>query len=232
MINSIGLENVGVEAFLSEKLPYLRDLGISVGAWGMWFLARTRRRAIAFLDERERLLFQWFFVGVLLTGFGSGWYHLAPDNDSLVWDRLPMAISFMSIVAIMTSERVNVSLGVKLLVPLVAIGIGTVFWWIWTEHAGNGDLRPYLFVQFYPMITIALMLVLLPATYTHGYYFWGLFVFYAIAKVVEILDHEIFGLTLGVASGHNLKHLFAAGGAAWILRMLWVRRPARSAPAR
>lgn len=30
MINSIGLENVGADAFLSEKLPFLADLGISV----------------------------------------------------------------------------------------------------------------------------------------------------------------------------------------------------------
>jgi dihydroorotate dehydrogenase (NAD+) catalytic subunit len=30
MLNSIGLENVGTEAFLREKLPFLRDLGISV----------------------------------------------------------------------------------------------------------------------------------------------------------------------------------------------------------
>jgi hypothetical protein len=27
-----------------------------------------------------------FFIGVLLTGFGSAWYHLAPTNESLVWD--------------------------------------------------------------------------------------------------------------------------------------------------
>ncbi len=30
MINSIGLENVGADAFLREKLPFLRDLGINV----------------------------------------------------------------------------------------------------------------------------------------------------------------------------------------------------------
>jgi hypothetical protein len=200
---------------------------IIVGAWGLWFLAQPNRATRSFTDIRERRLFQWLFVGVFLTGFGSGWYHLAPDNDSLVWDRIPMAIGFMSITAIMIAERVRLSLGAALLVPLVAIGVGTVFWWIWTEHAGHGDLRPYLFVQFYPMMTIALMLLLLPTPYTHGNYYWGLFAFYAAAKLVEILDHEIFDLTQGVASGHNLKHLFAAGGAAWILRMLWLRQPRR-----
>jgi hypothetical protein len=198
---------------------------VIVGVWGLWFLKRQDHARQTFVHDRERWLFRWLFVGVLLTGFGSGWYHLEPDNDSLVWDRVPMAISFMSIVAIMLAERVKLSVGVVLLIPLVIIGVGTVFLWIWTEHAGQGDLRPYLVVQFYPMITMALMLLLLPTAYTRGYYYWGLFVFYAAAKVVEILDHQIFNLTLGVASGHNLKHLFAAGGAAWVLRMLWLRQP-------
>ncbi len=198
---------------------------VIVGAWGLWFLTQPARTSRTFINDRERRLFQWFFAGVLLTGFGSGWYHLAPDNDSLVWDRIPMAISFMSIVAIIIAERVKLSLGVALLVPLVAIGVGTVFWWIWSEHAGRGDLRPYLVVQFYPMLTIALMLLLLPTPYTRGNYYWGLFVFYAAAKVVEIYDRQIFDLTQGLASGHNLKHLFAATGGAWILRMLWLRQP-------
>ena len=197
---------------------------VIVGAWGLWFLARPNRKTTTFIDERERRPFQWIFLGVLLTGFGSGWYHLAPDNDSLVWDRIPMAIGFMSIVAIMIAERVKPSVGVALLVPLVAIGVGSVLWWIWTEHGGQGDLRPYLVVQFYPVITIALMLLLLPTPYTHGNHYWGLFVFYAAAKAAEMLDHQIFDLTQGVASGHNLKHLFAAAGAAWILRMLWLRK--------
>lgn len=61
MLNSIGLENVGVEAFLSEKLPYLAELGISV--WVNFFgtdfddyvrcaagLERGRGRGIAALE--------------------------------------------------------------------------------------------------------------------------------------------------------------------------------------
>jgi len=124
----------------------------------------------------------------------------------------------------MIAERVKLSIGVALLGPLVAIGVVSVLWWIWTEHIGQGDLRWYLMVQFYPMLTVALMLLLLPTPYTRGNDYWGLFFFYAAAKVVEVLDHKIFNLTEGLTSGHNLKHLFAAAGAAWLLRMLWLRQ--------
>ena len=97
-------------------------------------------------------------------------------------------------------------------------------WWIWTEHLGHGDLRWYLMVQFYPFITIALMLLLLPTPYTRGNDYWGLFFFYAAAKIAEVLDQQIFSLTQSIISGHSLKHLFAAAGAAWLLRMLWLRQ--------
>src|ERR1043166_6803997 len=35
-----------------------------------------------------------FFVGLILIAFGSGYYHLAPNNETLVWDRLPMTVAF------------------------------------------------------------------------------------------------------------------------------------------
>lgn len=196
-----------------------------VGSWGLWFLTQPILLGHSFIDGRERRLFQWLFMGIFLTAFGSGWYHLEPDNYSLVWDRLPMAVAFMSIFAVMIAERVKLSIGIALLGPLVAIGVASVLWWIWTEYVGQGDLRLYLVVQFYPMLTIALMLLLLPSPYTRGNDYWGLFFFYAAAKAVEVLDHEIFNLAQGLISGHNLKHLFAAAGAAWLLRMLWLRQP-------
>lgn len=198
---------------------------VVVGAVGLWSLRQPRVSMRTFADDGERRLFQWLYLGVFFTGFGSGWYHLAPDNYSLVWDRLPMAVAFMSIFAVMISERIKPSLGVSLLGPLVIIGVGSVLLWIWTEHIGRGDLRFYLFVQFYPMLTVALMLLFIPSRYTHGNFYWGLFLCYAAAKVVELFDHEIYSLTHGLMSGHNVKHLFAAMGAAWLLRMLWLRKP-------
>ena len=196
---------------------------IIVGAWGLWFLSHPHLYRSTFIDSREGRNYRWLFAGVLLTGFGSAWYHLSPDNDSLVWDRLPMTLAFMGLLAAMISERVSLSLGRALLGPLLLAGVASVLWWIWTEHQGHGDLRWYLIVQFYPVLTMPLILLFLPAPYTHGGYYWGVLAFYVIAKLVEILDHQIFEFTRGIISGHNLKHLFAALAAALLLRMLWVR---------
>jgi hypothetical protein len=195
------------------------------GAWGLVRLAQPQLRQTAFIDRREPALFGWFFAGVCLTALGSAWYHWQPDNYSLVWDRLPMTLSFMSLFTILIVERVQPSLGYALFRPLVWLGMASVLYWIWTESRGAGDLRWYLLVQFYPLLSIALMLMLLPARYTLGNHYWGLLLCYVAAKVVEHYDQEIFDLTAHTLSGHNLKHLFAAAGIAWLLHMLRLRRP-------
>jgi hypothetical protein len=195
------------------------------GTWGLGMLARPGLLGTTFLDRHERALFAWFFTGVALTALGSAWYHWQPDNYSLVWDRLPMTLSFMAIFSILIVERVRPSVGYALFRPLVVLGVASVLYWIWTESRGAGDLRWYLLVQFYPLLTIALMLTLLPARYTLGNHYWGLLLCYVAAKAVEHYDQEIFDLTAHTVSGHNLKHLFAALGIVWLLHMLRLRRP-------
>ena len=198
---------------------------VVVGAFGLWALRQAGVQQLSFIDDRERRLYQWFYLGIFLTGFGSGWYHLAPDNYSLVWDRLPMTIAFMSIFSIMIAERISLPLGIAFHYPLMVIGIASVLLWIWSEHLGHGDLRFYLLIQFYPMITIALMLLFLPSKYTHGNDYWVLFLCYAAAKVVEVYDHEIFSATNEIISGHSLKHLLSSAGPVWLIWMLRARKP-------
>src|SRR5580704_2712437 len=67
------------------------------GLWGLAFLMRSSSEQLSehFLDSRERWFYLIIFTGLLLTAFGSSYYHLAPSNARLVWDRLPMTIVFM-----------------------------------------------------------------------------------------------------------------------------------------
>ena len=48
--------------------------------------------------------YRLFLVGLLLTAFGSGLYHLAPDNARLVWDRLPIALACAGLLAAVRAE--------------------------------------------------------------------------------------------------------------------------------
>ncbi len=196
------------------------------GAWGFIFLCSKAGRE-EFVDPRERWAYVCVFLGLLLTAFGSSYYHLAPDNARLVWDRLPMTLAFMGLVSAMISERVSVPTGFHLLPILLLFGIGSVVLWWYSETRGAGDLRPYVAVQVYAVLILPVLL-LLPPRYTRSSDFVVVFVFYVLAKVFETADRQIFALDRHAMSGHTLKHLAAGAAGFWILRMLQKRQPIQS----
>src|SRR5512147_1689839 len=210
---------------IPHALDVLSNAGFLLA--GLLGLAALRRKE-AFLEREERLAWLVLFGGVLLTSAGSAWYHLDPTNPTLVWDRLPMTLGFMGLLAALVGERVSVEAGVWLLTPLVFLGLASVAYWSWTESLGDGDLRPYYLVQFYPLVAILLLLALYPPRYTRSADLLVGLGWYLAAKVAESYDGAIYR-ALGLVSGHTLKHLLATAGAAWLARMLLLREPVAAA---
>jgi hypothetical protein len=205
-----------------SNLPFL-----FVGVAGVLFIWRQPPYPAGrhFVSGAERWPWLIFFFGVTLTCVGSSWYHLAPDNPRLVWDRLPMTLGFMSLFAVMLAERIDLRAGLRLLAPLLLAGLGSVLYWHWTELGGGGDLRPYAAVQFLPLLAIPLVLLLFPPRYTRAADIWVALAWYGLAKLLEGLDGHIYHLAGQIISGHSLKHLAAAASAWWLLRMLRRRVP-------
>jgi hypothetical protein len=175
-----------------------------------------------FVDPWERWPYATLFAGVALTAFGSGYYHLAPTNARLVWDRLPMSIGFMGLLTALLGERVSLSMSRLVFGPLLAAGAASVAYWYWSELRNAGDLRFYLLVQFGSLLVIVLLLVLYPARYPGTGYLVVCLAAYAASKGFELADHELFALGQ-VVSGHTMKHLAAAGGVACLVGMLKMR---------
>lgn len=150
-----------------------------------------------------------FFLGFTLVGFGSGWYHLNPGNDTLLWDRLPMSIAFMAFFSFIIGASVSMVWGRRLLWPLLILGAGSVFYWFFTEMAGKGDLRLYALVQFLPMVLIPFMLWKFESAVFRAGYIWGMLGLYLASKLAEWQDASIYS-ALQVISGHSLKHVLAA----------------------
>jgi hypothetical protein len=191
-----------------------------VGIWGLIVLCTPN--AIKFSDPRERWLYLVMFAGLILTALGSGYYHLAPDNARLVWDRIPIMIVFMALLSAVIAERMSVVAGLALFPVLQAAGIGSVLLWRASELGGHGDLRFYAGVQVYSILVL-LLILLLPSKYTRGYDFAVVVGFYVLAKILEETDRSVFSLG-HIVSGHTLKHLAAAAASYWILRMLMKRK--------
>jgi hypothetical protein len=186
-----------------------------VGLMGLWFLAGHDH----FIEPRERAAYAVFFLGVCATCFGSSYYHWAPSDATLAWDRLPMTLAFMSLLAAMMAERISVTVGTRLLWPLVTAGAASVWWWRWTEN-----LWPYMAAQYFSIFLIGWLMLFFPPSYTRSGDMLTVTGFYVLAKIAEALDAQIFALT-GWISGHTIKHLIATLAVYWVLRMLRKREP-------
>lgn len=186
-----------------SNLPFLL-----FGAMGMAALLRDRG-----LGGGQRALHAVFFAAASLVAAGSAYYHAEPGDATLVWDRLPMTLAFMAFFAAILGRHVSPPLARRALVPLLLIGLSTVLWWRW-----QGDLRPYLLVQFVPVLTIPVVLALFPVRTQGTRWLWWVLVVYASAKVLETYDANVYD-AIGIG-GHALKHFAAALGVYFVLRAL------------
>ena len=197
-----------------------------VGIAGLTFLLSSHVSLAykPFIEPRERWPYLILFLGAALVGAGSSYYHLAPDNDRLVWDRLPIAIAIMALLSAILMERVSLRAGLQLLPVLAMAGALSVMHWHWSEQRGAGNLNFYIVVQFYSILLIVLLGILFPPRYTRGGDIYIVFAWYSAAKLAEAADWKIYDLG-HVISGHTAKHVLAAVGIYWILRMLKLRKP-------
>jgi hypothetical protein len=164
-----------------------------IGILGLWKLRASFDRVL--------------FGGVLLTFFGSSYYHLAPSDSRLVWDRLPMTLVFMALLACVVSGEKDSRSTRWLLVLLLTCGVASVLWW-----SIANDLRPYVLVQFGPLLILVHALWFV----RDARYLAAVLCFYALAKAAEFWDQAIFS---GVpVSGHSIKHVLAAIATYFILR--------------
>ena len=164
-----------------------------------------------------------FFLGLVLTGLGSGYYHFDPSNSTLVGDRMAITVTFMSFFVLIFGESISTRTASRLLVPLLFLGLASVVYWNITENLGTGDLRFYALVQFLPMLLIPLLLLFYGSCLSGRRWILTIILVYGVAKIAEMYDQQIYEL-IGF-SGHSLKHLIAAFGAFLFLKGLEVRKP-------
>ncbi len=204
----------------------LSNLGFAlVALWGWLRLAPASRH----VDIRNGWAgYRLFLIGLFFTAIGSSYYHLAPDNAHLVWDRLPIALACAGLLAGVWGD-VREMKSAMLSTLLAIVAVFSVAWWYFTEQTGAGDLRPYLLLQALPIVLIPLWQWIHGAPRSERWAFGAALLLYVIAKFAELNDHEI-AAALGLLTGHTLKHLLASVATAVIVSRL-VRRVSSAMPA-
>lgn len=208
-------QDIGYHKFIDNRmmlsLPNFWNVVSNLPFLVVGILGLTQLKSLKTIAEMD-VAYWLLFFGLILVAFGSGYYHLSPDNHTLVWDRLPMTIAFMSLFAIIIAEFINARKASLLLIPFLIAGVLSVVYWQWTESNGAGDLRAYAVVQFLPMLLIPVILICYKSRFDKVSGYWLLLCFYLAAKLLEAFDVPVYELTLGFISGHSLKHIVAALG--------------------
>ena len=212
---------------IPNAFDVLSNFGFAaVGAYGLYRIW-PRRNDPAILAGWPG--FGLFLISLVLTAPGSAFYHLAPDDTRLIWDRLPIVLACGGLLAgvrAQVGQNVN---GARMAAVLALAAIASVFWWYATGVDGSGDLRPYLLLQALPLVLIPLWQWMYDAPRADRIAFATAIALYAAAKVTELFDHQLFA-SLHWISGHTLKHLLATAAAAVIVARL-IRPADASTPA-
>ena len=185
-----------------SNLPFM-----VVGLFGLVFCLRGK--PAAFLQD-EHSAYTTLFLGLFLTGIGSSYYHLAPDNQRLLWDRLPMTVAMAGFIALLLVNRIERRIA-WVLPLLVALGTGSALQWSWSERQGNGDLRWYLLYQTLVMVSGVLLLLMFRGRNEPTKALVWAVLGNVTAKLFELLDKPIYNCG-HLISGHTLKHLSASLG--------------------
>ncbi len=181
-----------------------------VAVWGMLCLWQKR--------QQLNVGFMLFVLAILLTAIGSGYYHLSPNDARLVWDRLPISLACAGLLAGVWQDFSPQKNQWPLVIALSLFAIAGVVYWHF-----SADLRLYLILQILPLILIPIWQWHLPKTTRIA--FISAIALYALAKLAELADHQIYEV-LGFMSGHTLKHLLSTLAAGTIIYHLTQNRRA------
>jgi len=199
---------------------------LSILAAGVAGLSLRRRARV---EPPERAAYALLVAGMLLTALGSAYYHWAPGDARLVWDRLPMTLVLAALLTFLLADRIDPVFATVALWPIAALGAASVLWRAWTRWLGADDLRLYLMVRSGTGVAIACLLLLRRGRHSGAPWLWAALALDITMIVAERLDQEICSATGMFVSGHNLKHLLAGVLLGCTLTWLLLRGPS-SAP--
>ena len=202
------------------NIPHVGDVltNLTILAAGLFGLALRTRMTVV---PEERAAVNMLIAASILTALGSAYYHWAPANATLVWDRIPITMVLMAILALIMADRVHPLFAHHALWPFTALGTASAILWGLSEAMGQGDLLLYLIVRIGAGAAIVLLLVLRQPRHTGTRWLVAALACEIVMAFFERFDHEVFRSTGELVSGHNMKHVMA--GVALASVFWWLR---------
>ncbi len=198
---------------LPNMMDVLSNLALAgfglVGAWRIWRLPKGA------ISPVQRSLADLFFAGLLMTALCSAWYHVQPQDLGLAVDRCGMAIAFAGLLGLAAATRVSDRAGQWLTLAVLVCGAWSI--WTWSTSA---NVLPWAVLQYGGMALMLGLGFLAPRDGALPVSAFAVILVYALAKVLEQTDAQVYHLTEELVSGHTLKHIVASFAAVPVLRAM------------
>ena len=184
---------------------------------GLLFLQDRRESGFQYRDPIEPVIYYSLFIGFALTFLGSIWFHLNPNDSTLVWDRLGMSVIMACYCSLIIADMYSIDLAKQIHYPLIAIGSLSIIYWHF-----SGDLRFYFIFKLQPLILVFILIKFGKKVYDRSEDYLVSMLLIGIATLMENVDEGVFE-SLVIISGHTLKHIFAGASLWWVMRMIQTR---------
>ncbi len=172
----------------------LSNMGFAlIALWGLRYLWPKR--------QQLNVGFTLFVIAIFLTAIGSGYYHWMPNDERLVWDRLPISLACAGVLAGVWHDFSPQKNQWPFVITMSFFAVIGVVYWHFTS-----DLRLYLGLQILPLVLIPIWQWHAPKN--ERITFGAAIACYVLAKIAELADFPVYS-ALGFMSGHTLKHLLA-----------------------
>jgi len=200
---------------VTNAVDVLSNLAILVpGLLGIALMYKRQSTDYTYYQQFEPIILLTLFGGMVVTAIGSMWYHLDPNDSTLVWDRMAMTVVMTALCSLVISDRFSGLFAAKIHIPLLFFGLFTVLYWHFV-----GDLRPYYIFKLQAPIILVALLIFGQESYDRVSDYVVTMMLFLLASILEYEDYMVFDAT-SIISGHSLKHLVAGIGFFWLLRMV------------
>ena len=127
-----------------------------------------------------------------------------------------MAVAFAGLLGLAAADRISARAGHAvgwgvLVLALLSVAVSAV----------TGNVLPWGLVQFGGVALVVVLVFVKPVPGAMGVSIGLTIALYALAKVFEHFDAQVYTLTGEVLSGHSLKHLVASLAAWPVLAAVW-----------
>ncbi|EAQ96675.1 hypothetical protein KT71_06609 [Congregibacter litoralis KT71] len=161
-------------------------------------------------ESREVLaafIFGCFFLSTASVSITSSLYHLAPNNVSLVGDRLSIVFSATFLVGVACLKVFGSRETLRVVAISGIYGVSSMLYWCLTSGSRLENILYYVAFQIFVVCFVAFCCFLRCARSMSYKWLLSAVVAYAASKPFEINDAQFLALTNGLISGHSAKHL-------------------------